>query len=403
MNSDHSRDQPLFISLIPHLMGGKGHIVPYHGAVRRSVEYLGWQYQAWVPQDADPNLEEIGDRLHRILLPEDLEAEGSMVAKITRLPQAMQCSDVLAQQLQSLLTNGESRPVILFLERFIHLQLFAIWWGLRQLSPEARSRLHFWILYRRDVHLDQTRSIYHWLHQRLRKLLPPPQCQFLTDSEPLGRSLQDYFAQPFTVMPIPHTDFAEVVPLFTEADPILCWWPGAPREEKGWSVMRHLVSLPRPNSPRLQLIAAAASGLKSDSEGIEVHLIGDRLTREEYAGWLNKAQIILLPYDPEAYAERTSGIFTEAIIAERIPLVSPGTWMARELNQYDLDSLVVDWQAQSLVWAEIDQKLADSSIHQQLAAMAQAYRRHHSLESYAKTLQEIWLSRHNGNMEVNNM
>ncbi|WLT39021.1 hypothetical protein NON20_04850 [Synechocystis sp. B12] len=114
MNSDHSRYQPLFISLIPHLMGGEGHIVPYHGAVRRSVEYLGWQYQAWVPQDADPNLEEIGDRLHRILLPEDLEAEGSMTVKLTRIPQAMQCGDVLAQQLRPLLTDGESRPVILF-------------------------------------------------------------------------------------------------------------------------------------------------------------------------------------------------------------------------------------------------------------------------------------------------
>ncbi|QUS59785.1 glycosyltransferase [Synechocystis sp. PCC 7338] len=403
MNSDDSKDQPLFVSLIPHLMRGQGHIVPYHGAVRRSVECLGWQYQAWVPQDTDPNLEEIGDRLHRVLLPEDLEAEGSMVAKLTRLPKAMECGNVLAQQLKPLLNNGENRPVILFLERFIHFQLFAVWWGLRQLSPPARQRLHFWILYRRDVHLDQTRSLYHGLHQRLRKLLPPPQCQFLTDSEPLGRSLQDYFRQPFTVMPIPHTDFAEVVPLSIQADPILCWWPGAPREEKGWSVMRSLVSSPWHNSPKLQIIAAVASGLKSNSEGIEVHLIGDRLTRGEYTNWLNKAQIILLPYDPEAYAERTSGIFTEAIIAERIPLASPGTWMARELNQYGLNSLVMDWQTPSQGWTEIAQRLADPTIHQQLAAMAQAYRRHHSLENYAKTLQEVWLSRHNGNMEVNNM
>lgn len=29
-------------------------------------------------------------------------------------------------------------------------------------------------------------------------------------------------------------------------------------------------------------------GLKSDSEGIEVYLIGDCLIREEYVGWLNK-------------------------------------------------------------------------------------------------------------------
>ncbi|AIE75125.1 MULTISPECIES: hypothetical protein [unclassified Synechocystis] len=392
MNSGNSTGQPLFISLIPHLMGGEGHILPYHGAVRRSVESLGWQYQAWVPQDAEANLEEIGDRQWNILLPEDLEAEGSMVAKITRLPQAMQCGDVLAQQLQSLLANGENGPVILFLERFIHLQLFAIWWGLRQLSPQARQRLHFWLLYRRDVHLDQTRSVYHWLHQSLRKLLPPPQCQFLTDSESLGRSLQDYFRQPFTVMPIPHTDFAEVVPLSVKADPILCWWPGSPREEKGWSVMGNLVSFPTdnlPNLPKLKVIAAEASGLKNDGKGIEVHLIGDRLTREEYAAWLNQVQVILLPYDREAYAERTSGIFTEAIIAERLPLVSPATWMARELEQYGLSNLVVNWQEPSQVWADVAPKLADPIIRRRLAAMGQTYRQRHSLESYAKTLQQL--------------
>ncbi len=381
--------KPLFISLIPCLMGGEGHILPYHGAVRRSVASLGWDYQAWVPQDAGANLEEIGNWAKPILRPEDLEAEGSLAKKLTRIPQALQCGDVLAENLKDLLSHDENRPVILFLERFIHLQLLAIWWGLRQLSPQARQRLHFWILYRRDVHLDQTRPIYRWLQNRFSTLLNPNHCQLLTDSEPLGRSLENYFQQPFTVMPIPHTDFTEVAPLSVQADPIICWWPGAPREEKGWSVMGNLVSAPCNSPVKIQVIAAAASRLKSPSQGIEVHLVGDRLDRDEYAHWLDRAQIILLPYDPVAYAERTSGIFTEAIIAERIPLVSAGTWMAQELAKYQLTDLVINWSDPVKVWREIPSKLANPVIQEKLTAMGEAYRRYHCLDSYAEVMQKL--------------
>lgn len=384
-----SADKPLFISIIPHLMGGEGHILPYHGAVRRSVQLLGWDYQAWVPKDGGPNLEEISDWAKAILQPEDLEAGGNLAQKLTRIPQALQCGNVLAEALNDLLSHNENRPVILFLERFIHLQLLAIWWALRQLPSNHRQKLHFWILYRRDVHLDQTRPIYLWLQRRLQKLLPLCQCKLLTDSEPLGRSLENYFHQPFTVMPIPHTDFAEVVPLSIQADVILCWWPGSPREEKGWSVIRNLVSCPLDNSVKIQVIAAKASRLKSHGQQIKVHLIGDRLDREEYADWLNRVQIILLPYEPVAYAERTSGIFTEAIIAERIPLVSAGTWMAKELIKYGLEELVMDWQRPTKVWQEIFKKLPDPIIREKLTAMGMAYRHYHCLENYASILQGL--------------
>lgn len=383
-------EKPLFISIIPHLMGGEGHILPYHGAVRRSVQLLGWDYQAWVPQDTGVNLEEIGDQTQAILLPEDLEAAGNLAQKITRIPQALKCGNVLARALQDVLADYENRPIILFVERFIHLQLLAIWWALGQLPPQQKQQLHFWILYRRDVHQDQTRAIYLWLQNRFSARLNPHHCQLLTDSEPLGRSLQKFFQRPLTVMPIPHTDFAEVIPFSPQVNPIVCWWAGAPREEKGWSVMRNLVSSFPPDACQFEVIAAQSSGLTSPNPDITVTLIGDRLERGEYGDWLNKCQIILLPYDSAAYAERTSGIFTEAIIAERIPLVSPGTWMAKELEKYDLTELIFDWQDPVRVWQEIPLKLKNTESLAKLKAMAQAYRRHHCLTNYAEILDSLY-------------
>lgn len=392
---------PLFISLIPNLMQGDGHILPYHGAVKAAAEGLGWEYRAWIPVDG----EAAELRAAGVLSAADLEAEGGLLSKLGRVPLALQWGDRLAAQLRQLEVNeatesqsvdpGQAqdaqRPVILFLERFIHLQLLGVWWGLRQLSPGLRRRLHLWILYRRDVHRDQTRPVYRWLQTQLSQLLPG-QCACLTDSEPLGRSLQTYFQTPFTVMPIPHTDFPELMPLPIHPDPIRCWWPGSPREEKGWSILKSLIQTPYAPSPALELVVAQAAQLKTQPGGITVKVIGDRLSREEYTAWLNQSHGILLPYDPIAYQERTSGIFTEAIIAGRIPFVTAGTWMAEELERYDLGELAIAWDDPVTVWRSIVNRVNQPDLRPKLTAMRDAYRQFHCLDRYAEVLQSLALA-----------
>jgi hypothetical protein len=319
----------------------------------------------------------------------DLEAEGGLWAKICRIPQALQWGDRLAEQLQTILNQGEDQgPIILFLERFIHLQLLGLWWGLKQIPPSQRQRIYLWILYRRDVHRDQTRSVYRWLQKQLIQLLPD-RCQCLTDSEPLGDSLRAYLQTPLTVMPIPHTDFPDLVPLPVHPDPLVCWWPGSPRAEKGWSDIKQLTQVPWTKTPQIELVAAQAAALVGTAKGVTVRLIGDRLSREDYAAWLNRAQVILLPYDPLAYQERTSGIFTEAIIAGRIPLVKADTWMATELAHYDLTALILDWHDPLTVWQAVTAIANNTAIRQKLMRMRQEYCKLHCVDTYAQVLQQL--------------
>lgn len=59
-----------------------------------------------------------------------------------------------------------------------------------------------------------------------------------------------------------------------------------------------------------------------------VTLLKEPLKPEDYYAVLAKADIIVLPYDPERYARRSSGVMNEAISAGKVTVVPEGTWLA---------------------------------------------------------------------------
>ncbi|MGA1622413.1 MAG: hypothetical protein ACO36E_06760, partial [Synechocystis sp.] len=94
-------------------------------------------------------------------------------------------------------------------------------------------------------------------------------------------------------------------------------------------------------------------------------------------------------YDPLAYRERTSGIFTEAIIAGRIPLVKANTWMASELAHYDLTPLILEWHDPVLVWQSVTAIAQNTEIRQKLMRMRQEYCELHCVSTYAQVFQQL--------------
>jgi len=370
------------ISIIPNLMGGEGHIIPYHQALGQALEAIGWQHQVWLPPE--PSSLNLPAHWQVSLPPFDLEAEGDWVGKISRLPAVWQLGKKLGERLQTWMTqNLAPATPIIFLERFIHLQLLALVIAITQIPRPQRSRLRVWLLYRRDVHQDATRPLYRWLHQCLFHLLGSPNCRFMTDSEPLSQSLAAYFGVPFQVLPIPHTDFPAAPSLRELSTPIYCWWPGSPRAEKGWSTIQALAATPLLAPLNCCLVTAGCAQLSPHPQGVAAIALGDRLSRGEYTHWLLRSQIILLPYDALAYRERTSGIFTEAIIAGRLPLVRAQTWMARELIRYQLETLILDWEEPQRVWEQIRAIVHNPQVATQLAIMQKDYQSFHCLSNFA--------------------
>jgi hypothetical protein len=190
-------------------------------------------------------------------------------------------------------------------------------------------------------------------------------------------------------MPIPHTDFIGLEIISQAKEKIICWWPGTPRLEKGWDMIKSLVTANSELAKEICLVAAQSSEMLPLVDGVQVKLIANYLTEEEYLYWLKTSDIILLPYDAVAYSERTSGIFTECIIAGKIPVVTQGTWMAKELSKYGLDELIIDWSQPESVVEEIINLAKSATFKDKILKIQAVYQNFHSVKNYAHYMNKL--------------
>jgi hypothetical protein len=396
--------KPTLVSIIPNLEGGQGHIIPYHIAVDKVTQILDWKHQ--VAYSPDSQLTDLPVDWIGCLDGAKLEKKTHGFSKFIKPFEVISFAKTIYQFLSNQVLPNSTNTII-FLERFIHLQLFGLWLAISFLPTE---NLYIWILYRRDIHNEKTRFIYKILNKLIKYKVKPQNFQLLSDSELLAQSLGYYFGETLKVMPIPHTEFKSKPPSFSllkslnhqqnypdnnnNNNYILCWWAGPPREEKGWSIIKNIVNCQCSQANKFCLVAAKNSQLQSKQGGIKVHLIPNNLTRLDYEKWLSKSDIILLPYDAKAYQEKTSGIFTEAIIAGTIPLVTKKSWMANELLKYNLHELIIDWNKPENIFENIE-KILDKSCLQiinKFQIMQQEYRCFHSLENYAQKFYKLFIN-----------
>lgn len=364
------KNYPIFISLIPNLMGGEGHIIPYHISVNKATKILNWSHE--VIYSPEPNLPSLPENWHGVLKGNQLENKGNFIYK---LQQIIIFYRSIKKSLNDMLS---SRSNIIFIERFIHLQLFALWLAVLFLP---KDNLYIWVLYRHNFHQHKTKFFYKLINKLLKKVVKPDHFALFSDSELLANSMTKYFDEPFTVMPIPHTDFVTKSP--HKNDNIICWWAGPPREEKGWKVVKKLIECVTPLADNFTLVASKSADLNIVNQGVKVISTNDNLPREDYEYWLTKTDIMLIPYDSIAYEERTSGVFTESIIAGNIPLTTGNTWMAKELLKFGLDELIINWDNSQEVWEKINYIVECEATKTKLKVMQKAYTDFHNLDSFA--------------------
>ena len=95
-----------------------------------------------------------------------------------------------------------------------------------------------------------------------------------------------------------------------------------------------------------------------------------------------------MPYTPDIHSWLTSGILVEAIAAGKVPLVATGTWLADELERFNLEDLIVDWERPDLL-AEIARLARDADVRRRLDIMRTAYLAFHSPAGLAQLLRGI--------------
>lgn len=168
---------------------------------------------------------------------------------------------------------------------------------------------------------------------------------YWTDSEELTAEYRRATGWPFGTLPIPHT--APYCKAAGKPPPLRILYLGDARLEKGF---QHLPALVRsltqddPDRRRFEFYIQSHSTSPAEEPQISsaraelarlanrgVTLFDAPLAPAQYRELLASGHVVVLPYDPRAYAARSSGVFAEALAAG-IPLVVPAdTWMSRQL------------------------------------------------------------------------
>jgi len=344
----------LFISLMPYLKHKSGHDCIYHHHVKEAIDAQGIDYVGYISSDC--TLSDLPTCWNKWF--SDAGPGPSIFKRLKR----RYCD------FAGIFKKSTDKQRIFFIETFSKLDLAAL---LLSVLWHSRRSDTFWLLFRYpNVH--SYRMLSRLLHKKLGSRLI---C--LTDSEKIGETFKGLPFQPF-VWPIPHTRSVQAL----QRQGIICWWPGPPRETKGWDDIRRLTQLKDPFAKYFTLVVAQSSGLTN------AELIPDQLSEDEYTQKLSECHVVLLPYDPKQYSASTSGIFVEAVVANKIPLVKEGTWMAYELKRFDLHELIVDWN-RSDFFSSIQGLLENGEIKRKLGLMQRSYANFHNPEQFQKSVAAV--------------
>ncbi len=114
-----------------------------------------------------------------------------------------------------------------------------------------------------------------------------------------------------------------------------------------------------------------------------VTVIDEALPLSAYEAALNSADLVLLPYETIPYRKRVSGVFGEAVAFGKPVVVSPGTWMARQIEAGRVAGVVAeDLQPESIARA-VAQCVANlGTLTRSARALSAAWREQVSLPAF---------------------
>lgn len=209
---------------------------------------------------------------------------------------------------------------------------------------------------------------------RLQRIAAHPRMRLIVPSPELKQELATLYGITAEELPHPSTTFddAEVAALRPDPDarpqtPPTVVFPGNMRGGKGYELTAGaLTALIRESSPadlRIRLRHPPADSVNKarrdffDSIRHRVDITDSYLEEEEFRALLVSADLVVIPYTKDRFANRTSGLLIDSLLLGKPCIAIEDTWLSRTVDSYDF----------GLVAAENGEALAE----QILAALAQ--------------------------------
>ncbi|HDZ23105.1 MAG TPA: hypothetical protein ENH70_01035 [Desulfobacteraceae bacterium] len=368
------------ISLIPFLKGvGKGHDFVYNRSVMRAAAINGWGYAAAIPVSIAAD--KVPEEWEKVLPSHILLYKKGLIFRLIRL---IHNCIALRRFIHKKISSDRN---VIFIESFDPSFLFAL---VVALSLLHKKHLEVWLLYRSEKSCKGFKGVlYKRLTLLIHFLVGRKRLKILADSKPLVAWFSSFFRQKVYLVPIPHTNLSSRVSAARKRDQIICWVPGR-QNQKAYNrlVISHLSKQRHSGRIPLLFVIGERWKLQSIEGGVNVRLIPNVLSADEYQYWIQASNIVLLPYDPALYTRSTSGVFVECICAGGIPIVTRGTWMASELSRFGLEELSVDWTSPGLL-AKIETIAGSLPISKKLTIMRRTYLAFHNEDNFSRYLRGI--------------
>jgi len=377
------------VTYLPATRDNVGHDAPYLHAAAAAVRRNGWRCVVGVAAGRAAAAAIVGDAALPVLY--DCQTGGKsngLGAVLGRLRHAVSIGRFLASQ-----CRDAPGPVTLFIEPPAPDEAFGVVYGL---LLARRERPRVWLMVRRPpgrsggtlrrgLAIAKVQTFW-----RLVRRLARGRMQLVTDSAGICTALHAMGYESH-VLPIPHAGIAIPRPQRVAGVPIRVWWAGYPRPEKGLDIVHHIATTAAPEAEHLVLVVPGTAGIAGVPGGPAVETVDSGMDRTDYEAEMARCDGILLPYDAAAYSQGTSGIFSEAISAGCVPIVTAGTWMADELRCHDLGELVLDraaWLAPDIA-ARLAALASASALRPRLDAMRNAYYVSHGIDAFAAALRAV--------------
>ncbi|MBP0465349.1 hypothetical protein J5Y09_15595 [Roseomonas sp. PWR1] len=213
-------------------------------------------------------------------------------------------------------------------------------------------------------------------------------------------------AHPLPILPDPPEAVA------TSGDRVLLF-AGDARADKGIALLPPLVDLLAPARPGWTFAAhvnsaaawgeaaAAATELRSRAAlHPNLALAEGRLQPEAYTALLAGARIALLPYDPQRYRRKSSGVLWEAVCLGLPVVVPEGTWLENEARHWGAGHVAYAAQDPAAIAAALGGAIAErDALAQASAGAALRYRAANGAAALLDQIGELWV-RHAATMSL---
>ena len=192
--------------------------------------------------------------------------------------------------------------------------------------------------------------------------------RLLTDSESLAAEYRQLTSLPVRVLPAPYLAPDRLLPSAddpSERDVLRLGFFGQARAEKGFVTLVEAIEHLAARDGLAGLALSVQCYVRIGYEGQAVHeserlralraralrLLPEMLDSDAYYREFTACDAMLLPYEPDRYRARTSGVFVDALAAGMPVVTTEGTWMSRELARNGAGVVIPSGDAGALVAA----------------------------------------------------